>query len=229
MPSKSLASATKLINQHLFGLQNNVPKMKGKTEKLSLSQDSIDSMPSIGSHKRSKSILKNKSESSKGQTDPESERLLADNLSGAGISETGSGEASSDYSPNKLPHPLAKSVSPPLSQRHRILLHQRSTPAPSTSKLAKHRVPRCPEEASIRQTSTRHLLTRGYSTNVDHFTGDTRVNSDNERNETKESETAFVTHALATNVINTDQNYCNTGDRKVLIKRYKSADDGDST
>lgn len=30
MPSKSLASATKLINQHLFGLQNNVPKMKGK-------------------------------------------------------------------------------------------------------------------------------------------------------------------------------------------------------
>lgn len=62
----------------------------GKTEKLSLSQDSIDSTPSIGSHKRSKSILKNKSESSKGQTDPESERLLADNLSGAGISETGS-------------------------------------------------------------------------------------------------------------------------------------------
>lgn len=30
MPSKSLASATKLINQHLFGLQNNVPKMKSK-------------------------------------------------------------------------------------------------------------------------------------------------------------------------------------------------------
>lgn len=29
MPSKSLASATKLINQHLFGIQNNVSKSKG--------------------------------------------------------------------------------------------------------------------------------------------------------------------------------------------------------
>lgn len=29
MPSKSLASATKLINQHLFGIQNNAPKLKG--------------------------------------------------------------------------------------------------------------------------------------------------------------------------------------------------------
>lgn len=29
MPSKSLASATKLINQHLFGIQNNIPKLKG--------------------------------------------------------------------------------------------------------------------------------------------------------------------------------------------------------
>lgn len=110
MPSKSLASATKLINQHLFGIQNNVPRTKGtceycqcdeilfrlfvlcilaKTENLSQSQDSIDSAAGYEHHRRSKSILKNKAESSKGQ-DPESERLLADNLSGAGISETGS-------------------------------------------------------------------------------------------------------------------------------------------
>lgn len=60
----------------------------GKTEnKLSLSIDSIDSQPNVDSHRRSKSILKNKSETSKILTDPESERLLADNMSGAGISD----------------------------------------------------------------------------------------------------------------------------------------------
>lgn len=55
--------------------------------KLSLSIDSIDSSPNLESHRRSKSILKNKSETSKILTDPESERLLADNMSGAGISD----------------------------------------------------------------------------------------------------------------------------------------------
>lgn len=61
---------------------------QGKTEKnLSLSIDSIDSSPNLESHRRSKSILKNKSETSKILTDPESERLLADNMSGAGISD----------------------------------------------------------------------------------------------------------------------------------------------
>lgn len=59
----------------------------GKAEKkLSLSIDSIDASPNLESHRRSKSILKNKSETSK-VLDPESERLLADNMSGAGISD----------------------------------------------------------------------------------------------------------------------------------------------
>lgn len=61
---------------------------KAKVDKnLSLSIDSIDSSPNLESHRRSKSILKNKSETSKIQTDPESERLLSDNMSGAGISD----------------------------------------------------------------------------------------------------------------------------------------------
>lgn len=40
-------------------------------------------------HRRSKSILKNKSEQSRLLADPESERLLADNMSGSGISDNG--------------------------------------------------------------------------------------------------------------------------------------------
>lgn len=137
------------------------------------------------------------------------------------------GEASSDYSPNKLPHPLAKSISPPLSHRHRILMHQRSTPMATTSKLPKHRVPRCPEEPPAKHTGTKHFLTRGYSANADHFTTTIRVENDQERSETKESETAFITHAPA--AINIDQSYCSPGDKKNLIKKCKSVYDGDST
>lgn len=115
MPSRSLASATKLINQHLFGIQTASPRStffyhyndtsvtsivlffhisheSDKVDKkLSLSIDSIDKSPNLESHRRSKSILKNKSDAAKAAAaaniDPESERLLADNLSGAGISD----------------------------------------------------------------------------------------------------------------------------------------------
>lgn len=111
MPAKSIASATKLINQHLFGIQNVSSKGRflstfyyyslnyicihllfiraGKVDKkLSVSIDSIDKSPTLESHRRSKSILKNKSDGSKMQGgDPESERLLSDNLSGAGLSD----------------------------------------------------------------------------------------------------------------------------------------------
>lgn len=102
--------------------------------------------------------------------DPESERLLSDNASGAAVSENGSvstatstngfdyrkaidvnvclqGDVSSDYSPNKLPNPLAKSVSPPMAHRSVVLQRQQS----ATSKLAKYHVPRCPEEVVLRQ------------------------------------------------------------------------------
>lgn len=57
------------------------------------------------------------------------------------------GDISSDYSPNKVPNPLAKSVSPPLA--HRSLAQQRQQS--STSKLAKYQVPRHPEEVVLRQ------------------------------------------------------------------------------
>lgn len=64
----------------------------GKVDKkLSLSIDSIDKSPNLESHRRAKSILKNKSDAARAAVaagiDPESERLLADNLSGAGISD----------------------------------------------------------------------------------------------------------------------------------------------
>lgn len=88
MPAKSLASATKLINQHLFGIQS--ISSKGKSDsKLSLSIDSIDASPQLETHRRSKSILKNKSEALRLLSDPESERLLSDNMSGSGISDNG--------------------------------------------------------------------------------------------------------------------------------------------
>lgn len=106
MPTRSLASATRIINQHLFGLQTLSGSRTGKngSSKSSLSVDSIDSHAStqLEKHRRSKSILK-KSDSSghrNGRTeDPESERLISDNMSGVG----GDGGSGSDYSPNKRP------------------------------------------------------------------------------------------------------------------------------
>lgn len=75
---------TNIWESFFFSLFQIVAKVE---KKLSLSIDSIDSSPNLESHRRSKSILKNKSETSKVQTDPESERLLSDNMSGAGISD----------------------------------------------------------------------------------------------------------------------------------------------
>lgn len=82
-PGKSFASATKIINHHLFGNKHD--------NKLSLSADSIDSSPNLETHRRSKSILKNKTESHKSTVDPESERLLSDNLSGNGVFDGATG------------------------------------------------------------------------------------------------------------------------------------------
>ena len=62
---------------------------KDDTKKLSLSIDSIETSPQLETHRRSKSILKNKSEASRLLSDPESERLLADNMSGSGVSDNG--------------------------------------------------------------------------------------------------------------------------------------------
>ncbi|XP_017126903.1 potassium voltage-gated channel protein Shab isoform X2 [Drosophila elegans] len=152
MPGKSLATATKLINQHLFGIQNVGAKAKFES-KHSSSIDSIDASPNLEHHRRSKSILKNKSDISRVLSDPESERLLADNMSGSGVSDNGTvmGESGSDYSPNKLPHSvLAKSISPP-PLRHRTLMHQRSGPATLQSKPTKFQTPRYPEEQALRQ------------------------------------------------------------------------------
>lgn len=91
--------------------------------KSSLSVDSIDSRtsPTLDQHRRSKSILK-KSDSSghhhrNGRsTDPETEKLISDNTSGASVSDNGGGGCGvgqdSEYSPNKLPIPAA-TLSPP--------------------------------------------------------------------------------------------------------------------
>jgi hypothetical protein len=71
--------------------------------------DSIDSRvsPQLEHHRRSKSILKKSDSSGNRNTNPESERLISDNMSGF---EIGSG---SEYSPNK------RLSSPPM--RHRAL------------------------------------------------------------------------------------------------------------
>lgn len=110
--------------------------------------DSIDRpvSPQLGdTHKRSKSILKKTDSGGGGHhhhhhhhrndrngrniggyEDPESERLISDNISASGVSDNGCGGmdagsgSGSDYSPAKYPL-LAKSVSPPIQRRHRSL------------------------------------------------------------------------------------------------------------
>lgn len=86
MPTKIIKTATKqLINQHLFGIQT-----KGSIKIFSIIADfDIKILLSVSeesqdTHKRSKSILKNKSDARLG-SDPESERLLSD--TGSGVSD----------------------------------------------------------------------------------------------------------------------------------------------
>ncbi|XP_074029808.1 shaker cognate b isoform X1 [Leptinotarsa decemlineata] len=102
IPSRSLASATRIINQHLFGLQNLAAKAgKNCGSKSSLSVDSIDSRTSPQLNRRSKSILKKSDSSGNRCADPESERLISDNISGFEVC------FGNEYSPNKrLSSPL---------------------------------------------------------------------------------------------------------------------------
>ncbi|XP_069701312.1 potassium voltage-gated channel protein Shab isoform X2 [Periplaneta americana] len=120
MPTRSIASATRLINQHLFGIQTLGGKEGGS--KSSLSVDSIDSRtsPTLEQHRRSKSILKKSDTSAhrngRSSADPETEKLISDNMSGASASDNGGGGcgagSGSEYSPNKLPI-TAATLSPP--------------------------------------------------------------------------------------------------------------------
>ncbi|XP_034483861.1 potassium voltage-gated channel protein Shab [Drosophila innubila] len=198
MPGKSIATATKLINQRLFGIQNAGAKAKFES-KHSSSIDSIDASPNLEHHRRSKSILKNKSDVSRVLSDPESERLLADNMSGSGVSDNGTvmGESGSDYSPNKLPHSvLAKSISPP-PLRHRTLMHQRSGPATLQSKPTKFQTPRYPEEQALRQVKpvlSRSSLSTQPST-------DGRYDPSQTRDSSLDSETTFTSPARQTQVL----------------------------
>ncbi|XP_017862066.1 PREDICTED: potassium voltage-gated channel protein Shab isoform X4 [Drosophila arizonae] len=192
MPAKSLATATKLINQRLFGIQNAGAKAKFES-KHSSSIDSIDASPNLEHHRRSKSILKNKSDISRVLSDPESERLLADNMSGSGVSDNGTvmGESGSDYSPNKLPHSvLAKSISPP-PLRHRSLMNQRSGPATLQSKPTKFQTPRYPEEQALRQVKP--VLSR--SSAAASASSDGRYDSSQTRDSSLDSETTFTSPA----------------------------------
>ncbi|CAH1959743.1 unnamed protein product [Acanthoscelides obtectus] len=108
MATRGLTSATRILNQHLFGFQNlSIKSGKNSGSKSTLSVDSLDSRtsPQLEQHRRSKSILK-KSDSSGGNrhhnaADPESERLIPDNMSAFEV----------DYSPNK------RLSSPPTNRR----------------------------------------------------------------------------------------------------------------
>ncbi|KAL7733797.1 hypothetical protein ACLKA6_011520 [Drosophila palustris] len=198
MPGKSLATATKLINQRLFGIQNAGAKAKFES-KHSSSIDSIDASPNLEHHRRSKSILKNKSDVSRVLSDPESERLLADNMSGSGVSDNGTvmGESGSDYSPNKLPHSvLAKSISPP-PLRHRTLMHQRSGPATLQSKPTKFQTPRYPEEQALRQVKP--VLSR--SSLSTQPSADGRFDPSQTRDSSLDSETTFTSPVRQTQVV----------------------------
>ncbi|XP_065204273.1 potassium voltage-gated channel protein Shab isoform X2 [Planococcus citri] len=103
IPGRSLANATRAINQHLFGFPT-LSKTGKSNSKTSASADSIDkSTMSPETHRRSKSILK-KHDANNGSSnphhrngpssknDPEMEKLISDNMSAA---------SGSEYSPGK--------------------------------------------------------------------------------------------------------------------------------
>ncbi|XP_076263219.1 potassium voltage-gated channel shaker cognate b isoform X2 [Rhynchophorus ferrugineus] len=107
IPTRGLASATRILNQHLFG-HNLGGSRAGKNggSKSSLSVDSMDSRgttsPQLELHRRSKSILKKADSSGSGrgkEIDPESERLISDN--GSGVFDMGP-----DFSPSSPPSRL---------------------------------------------------------------------------------------------------------------------------
>ncbi|XP_031346236.1 uncharacterized protein LOC116173092 isoform X3 [Photinus pyralis] len=110
MTSKGFASASRILNQHLFGLHALSGSRSGKNgdSKSSLSVDSMDSRTSspMEHHRRSKSILKKSDGSSHKNGDPESERLISDSTSGIDV---GSG---SEYS-----SPSKRLSSPPVKHR----------------------------------------------------------------------------------------------------------------
>lgn len=69
-----------------------------------------------------------------------------------------------------------KSISPPLNQRHRILIQQRSVPAGLTSsKPVKFQLPRYPEEQTSRHGKPALHKTAAIGSGVDHLTGDGRL------------------------------------------------------
>ncbi|XP_060521100.1 potassium voltage-gated channel protein Shab [Cylas formicarius] len=107
IPTRGLASATRILNQHLFGHSLGGSRAgKNGGSKSSLSVDSMDSRsttsPQLELHRRSKSILKKGDigGGSRKEIDPESERLISDN--GSGVYDGGG-----DYSPSPPPSRLS--------------------------------------------------------------------------------------------------------------------------
>ncbi|GAB0100240.1 potassium voltage-gated channel protein Shab [Sergentomyia squamirostris] len=232
MPAKSLASATKLINQHLFGIHSSSPKAKAE-QKLSSSIDSIDSSPQLESHRRSKSILKNKTDAVKALADPESERLLSDNMSGSGVSDNGTIEA--DYSPNRVVTAISSAAMMPMVAKHRPLLQQRSVPTCSTSsppsmKTTKFQVPRYPEELKARQGKQSLQRSMGIPPYIDSFSSDGKTDS-LLRESSLESETTFSnTFPSSPRAIKGDRDEeFNSGDESRSLLRGNSAENRDSS
>ncbi|XP_055708246.1 potassium voltage-gated channel protein Shab isoform X4 [Phlebotomus papatasi] len=230
MPAKSLASATKLINQHLFGIQAS-PKSKGEA-KLSTSIDSIDSSPQQEHHRRSKSILKNKTDAVKAMADPESERLLSDNMSGSGVSDNGTIEA--DYSPNRIVTALSSAAMLPMSGKHRPLLQQRSVPTCTSSstpppKPTKFQVPRYPEELMVRQGKSTLQRSMGIPSYIDSFSSDGKSDSVL-RDSSLESETAFsATFPSSSGSKGDKDEEFNSGDESRSLLRGNSTENRDSS
>uniref|UniRef100_A0A1L8DA59 Putative myb-like protein a n=1 Tax=Nyssomyia neivai TaxID=330878 RepID=A0A1L8DA59_9DIPT len=228
MPAKSLASATKLINQHLFGIQSSSPKNKND-RKLSSSIDSIDSSPQLESHRRSKSILKNKTDVVKSLADPESERLLSDNMSGSGVSDNGTIEA--DYSPNRMITALSTTAMIPLATKHRPLLQQRSVPTGSSTpppKPSKFQMPRYPEEMMVRQGKSLQR-SMGIASYIDSFSSDGKSDTVL-RDSSLESETAFSTAFPSSSGVKGDKDEeFNSGDECRSLLRGNSTENRDSS
>ncbi|CRK92752.1 CLUMA_CG006269, isoform A [Clunio marinus] len=172
--SKLITAAKKqLINQHLFGIQ---------------AKDSSQDM-----HKRSKSILKNRSDA-KLISDPESEKLLGSDT-GSGISDISviPADGLADVSTYKV----YKSISPQMShERHERFLKQRSYKA-SIENL-KYQNSRQSEETMLKQIEP--ILQRGSEVGSTTSTNNAAVSTYRTKFGTRESsldsETAYSTYPL---------------------------------
>ncbi|KAK6634227.1 hypothetical protein RUM44_004835 [Polyplax serrata] len=126
--TKGFASASRLLNQHLFGLQNG-RNGKGKKNDYKSSADSIENWnaPNLDQNQRSKSILKKPDTTHQKFGDPETEKLISDSSFCGSVpisSDVGVGYESDEHVGNKISLKMSRSTSPPRSSLPMTIKYQ---------------------------------------------------------------------------------------------------------